>query len=306
MKEVSDTKEKKNSNNIIINWLKGPKKVRYWKDEVNLGVKNLFRQNSAKMIMTVCMIGLLILFIIAYFYHNLGLFVITVEPKLSQEGFIISSTEDFASPRVRLFSDALENCNNISVNEIATDVDEKEGEHNGKNYVAYTFFLKNGGKKSLDYAYTLDIENVTRNVDTAAWIMLISNGDMRVYAKERKDGSVERIYNYSGYPFVEQMDSLGQSNVISDSYKGHITEFDLEQFRYVEKNGLCELASIPFESDYRITSGMRKELEAGEIDKYTVVIWLEGDDPDCIDSIKNGTIGLGMTFSKLDLEEDTE
>lgn len=266
-------------------------------------MRNVFRENSAKMIMAVCTVGLIIIFIIAYFYHNLGLFVVSVEPRLSHEGFIISSTEDFASPRVKLFSDALEDCNNISVNSIATDVDEHEGEHNGTNYIAYTFFLKNGGSKEMDYVYSLNIDNVTNNVDSAAWVMLITNGDMEVFAKQRNDGTPERIYNYSGYPLVENMGSKGQVNVISDSYKGYITDKDLENFRYLEKEGLYELATHPFEGEKTITKGTRLELKPGGIDKYTVVIWLEGDDPDCVDDIKQGTIGLGMTFTKVDKYE---
>lgn len=31
-------------------------------------------------------------------------------------------------------------------------------------------------------------------------------------------------------------------------------------------------------------------------DKYTVVIWLEGNDPDCVDDIIGGTLKLGMDF----------
>ena len=31
-------------------------------------------------------------------------------------------------------------------------------------------------------------------------------------------------------------------------------------------------------------------------DKYTVVIWLEGNDPDCLDNIIGGTIKFGMNF----------
>ena len=31
-------------------------------------------------------------------------------------------------------------------------------------------------------------------------------------------------------------------------------------------------------------------------DKYTVVIWLEGNDPDCLDNIIGGTMKLSMKF----------
>ena len=36
--------------------------------------------------------------------------------------------------------------------------------------------------------------------------------------------------------------------------------------------------------------------KAKDKDKYTVVIWLEGNDPDCIDEIIGGTLKLGMNF----------
>ena len=50
-----------------------------------------------------------------------------------------------------------------------------------------------------------------------------------------------------------------------------------------------------------LTSGivMRTSSEgfkANEKDKFTVVIWLEGNDPDCIDDIIGGTLKLGMNF----------
>ena len=36
--------------------------------------------------------------------------------------------------------------------------------------------------------------------------------------------------------------------------------------------------------------------KAKDKDKYTVVIWLEGNDPDCLDDIIGGTMKLGMNF----------
>ena len=40
-----------------------------------------------------------------------------------------------------------------------------------------------------------------------------------------------------------------------------------------------------------------------EVHKYTVVIWLEGDDPDCTDELIGGHAGLQMGF---ELIEETE
>ena len=214
------------------------------------------------------------------------------------EGFAISSTEDFASPRVKLFGKALEECNNITFNDLPMDINDYEGEHNGKNYVAYTFFLKNGGKESMDYKYELVIDEITKNVDDAAWIMMIMNGEAQVFARGRDDGTPERIYNYLGYPYISEFGTKEQVKQITGSYKGYVTQQDLDQYRYLESDGLYEFVATPFKSKNVVTSGERPELEPGEIDKFTVVIWLEGEDAQCLDDIKGGIIGLGMKFTK--------
>lgn len=243
---------------------------------------------------------LIVIFILALLYHNWNLFVISVEPELQMEGFILSETENFASPRVKLFGETLEECNNITFNSIPEDINDYEGEHNGENYVAYTFFLQNGGKENMDYRYELLIDEVSKNVDDAAWVMLIVNGEARIFAKGRSDDTPERMYNYSGYPYLDKYGVAKQANVISKSYEGYITDKDLEQYRYIEKEGLYELATIPFESSTTVVTEQRNELEPGEIDKFTVVLWLEGNDPECLDDIKGGVLGLGMKFTKTD------
>ena len=40
----------------------------------------------------------------------------------------------------------------------------------------------------------------------------------------------------------------------------------------------------------------KEGFEPKDRDKYTVVIWLEGNDPDCLDNIVGGTIKFNMTF----------
>lgn len=40
----------------------------------------------------------------------------------------------------------------------------------------------------------------------------------------------------------------------------------------------------------------REKFEPKAKDKYTIVIWLEGNDPDCLDNLVGGTIKLGMDF----------
>ena len=42
-----------------------------------------------------------------------------------------------------------------------------------------------------------------------------------------------------------------------------------------------------------------QSLAAGGIDKYTVLIWLEGEDPECVDAVRGGYMQLEMRFSEL-------
>ena len=54
-----------------------------------------------------------------------------------------------------------------------------------------------------------------------------------------------------------------------------------------------------------VASGAVTEVEPQEVHKYTVVIWLEGDDPDCTNDLIGGHAGMEMNF-KLESEENTE
>lgn len=62
-------------------------------------------------------------------------------------------------------------------------------------------------------------------------------------------------------------------------------------------NGLPEYATTPFESEDVICSDEVPDFKPGDIRKYTLVIWLEGDDPECLDNIKGGNVKMSMTFT---------
>lgn len=49
-----------------------------------------------------------------------------------------------------------------------------------------------------------------------------------------------------------------------------------------------------------------EDFEVGDVDKYTIVIWIEGNDPECIDDIRNGHVRMRMLFSVRDDEDETD
>ena len=46
------------------------------------------------------------------------------------------------------------------------------------------------------------------------------------------------------------------------------------------------------------------DFRPGDIDKYTVVIWIEGNDPDCVDDIIGGEVKLHMNLSEEHISQD--
>ena len=42
----------------------------------------------------------------------------------------------------------------------------------------------------------------------------------------------------------------------------------------------------------------RTDFKPGEIDKFTIVIYLEGDDPDCIDALIGGDMKMHMDITE--------
>jgi len=51
-----------------------------------------------------------------------------------------------------------------------------------------------------------------------------------------------------------------------------------------------------FASSTKVMQTFKDGFKPNDKDKYTIVIWLEGNDPDCVDDIIGGTIKLGMDF----------
>lgn len=64
------------------------------------------------------------------------------------------------------------------------------------------------------------------------------------------------------------------------------------------KDGKEEPNTIAFLSNHLIMEQERNGLEPGQIDRYTVLVWLEGKDPECIDDIIGGEMKMSMVITE--------
>ena len=78
-----------------------------------------------------------------------------------------------------------------------------------------------------------------------------------------------------------------------------------EQKIYAQANrttGEPENGTEKFKSDTEIALENRKGMQPGDIDKFTIVVYLEGDDPECDDSLIGGEMKMHMDITEVHSE----
>ena len=63
-------------------------------------------------------------------------------------------------------------------------------------------------------------------------------------------------------------------------------------------NGGDEPGTVQFKSDDIVTSQVVRDFSPEEIDKFTIVMWVEGDDPECLDDLIGGMIKMHMDITE--------
>lgn len=225
---------------------------------------------------------LALLFLLSYVTELAGAFTVNLTADMLRSGFILSESRGFDQTGSRLFSEKQEQINNITVDDVDGNVDDKDGSHNGNQYVAYSFYIKNNGQNTASYQYSLNMKESGMGVEKAVWLMLFEDGHQVIYAAPSADGDEERLFGYSRPPFYQ-------------------SAYD-PQNQYYERDGVWGLKTTAFVDEHLVVQGLVKDVEPGDTHKYTVVIWLEGNDPECTDDIFGGFAKYSMDFSVFDEE----
>lgn len=226
-----------------------------------------------------------------------GHFTINLSDGMFREGFSLSATADFANPTSHLYATPAVDIPCISIRQIPEDVDRRDGEHNA-DYFAYTFYARNEGENSTGYRWTVALNSESQQVSKAAWVMIFEDGQMAFYANRNADGNPEALPpmndNTRGYTQVPTSTFLKDA---SNQMQEVASRGALTYYRVIPK---------PFEADFVVATGEMHNVLPQEIHKYTVVIWLEGDDPDCTDELIGGHIGLEMDIRLMDEDDSFE
>ncbi len=215
----------------------------------------LLRMDKLNLLLLGLLLAVAVLFIAAFMQEKMGNFTINLNRlELYRKGISISDTGDFKEATARLTASTVQDATNISIDDLPENVDEIEGNHNGKNYMAYTYYLRNAGKEDLGYIARITLDSCAKGAEQAVRVAVWRNGERVVYAEPAADGGTEE----------------GCTNFVSDDVV----------CTYEESNFLV-----------------------GNVDRYTIVIWMEGDDPECVDAIIGGSVEFSM---HIDADYDDE
>ena len=67
--------------------------------------------------------------------------------------------------------------------------------------------------------------------------------------------------------------------------------------------GVPEPNTVAFQEDNLVVREHTESFKPGNIDKYTIVLWIEGSDPECTDNILGGEFKVSMQFNSEYVED---
>lgn len=207
----------------------------------------LLRLNRLYLILLGLLLLLAILFVMAFTQEKMGNFTINLNRlEMFRKGISISADGNFSGATSRLVADAVVDASNISILDLPDNLDAgQEGSHNGRYYMAYTYYLRNAGKEDVYYDASIRLDACSKGAEQAVRVAVWRNGERTVYAASAADGEAE---------------------------DGCVS--------FLDSKTVC----LYHEPEFLV----------GNVDRYTIVIWMEGDDPECVDAIVGGSVQFSM------------
>ena len=70
------------------------------------------------------------------------------------------------------------------------------------------------------------------------------------------------------------------------------------------RTGAPEENTVAFKDKENVMLVQRRDFRSHDVDKFTIVIWIEGDDPQCIDDLIGGEMKMHMTITEEHIKQD--
>lgn len=220
-------------------------------------------------------------------------------------GLVLSETADFAKPTSFLDMKGPENMDQTTYSrlDMREETLAKEGTLGASGYIAYTMYLKNAAEyKSLQYTTNIVLKNKKKDAEKAMRIMVVTyrqdaEPEIVVYAEQKAEDTPEYIAYDSDDFELQKPISLAMLNAGKEGFDGAI------QLKTNETQPFKGYSGVEGDWEHYIDKITDQQLNAGEVVKYTVYMWLEGSDAQCKDEIIGGYCTVEITFSVQDYQD---
>lgn len=231
----------------------------------NIYVKDIYgpkKKKKKRLIISLCFTGILVtlIVILAYFGQNVGSFSIKLGDDLTSRQIFISEKEDFSWYDSRLEAASVKEANVIMYPFIkAKECRNTDGSRIWENnsYVSYTFYLKNMGREIVNVMQQCLITGKNDGLELVTWLE---------YFEDDNEGIVYQggnVPDKASDPFFERYPDPKL--------------YDLEN-------------NIAYENKFY-------DLHPGDVKKFTLITWVDSQDPDLSEEILGGTIRFEIYFS---------
>lgn len=281
-------------------------------------------KRRAGVALVVLVLVLLLLWLVSWLLTTIGDLVITVDSGAAKKG--ISISEDAAGTQFgedggpfKLSAKMANEVTNITYDWLPATLDiEADGSHNGRNYLAYTFYLTNNGSETLDYQSQLKSVKAAKEADEACRVMVYrtrkekgeedfpTNDSPEVFAKRNMtlaDGkTLDRDRGADVLPFEKIFKKAMPQNYTAPSADEIAAAAEQPQNKEPVDTTGEEITIQEFKENDVIFEQEYEGLAPGATDRFTIVMWIEGEDPECLDVIRDGYVKMMWFFNVKDEE----
>lgn len=275
-------------------------------------VKRKKRRKTALAIFLTGLAGCTILGIIAFIGPVSGNF--TIEMGEGKAALQMSANQSFDDPSTYLKATGLSDAQTITADMIDVASEDKNGLSGAHNrtyysedsdststaYSAYTFYIRNTSNVAVNYSVNIAIDNYKNPSNESSSLLDIMR--VRLFENDITSDTQESIVygRASNTPYqlngtLVDSDPIGYCKPYLKDDNGNDCP-NPNKATNVENRGYC----TNFISNTEVCSKTHQGLSIGGVVRYTVLMWLEGNDPDCLgQQPKNCSVTLSMHFNIL-------
>lgn len=215
----------------------------------------------------ICVFGLALVLIavITFYGNNVGNFVMSIDPDLKGKQIYMSKTSEFINPTSLLQADAVRNARDITYTMVdVEEVKKTDGSYNDP-YFKYL-------------AYTFYVKNFGNESTDLMYYLQITS------AKKNVDKTIRVMV-------ISEVDGVSNERIYMAKDESEVEYEDIpECLEFVNEKMIMEDKVYGFFPNQTI--------------KFSVIMWIEGQDPDTTSDILGGQIKVQMKFSAIDSGEE--